>query len=194
MPSGSDLDALAELAVDGVHDPDTQPFTVAWTDVEPIERARSTTQHHWHHWATWKPESWRLNLVVVLDGVVVGSQGLGAENFATLREATTGSWLGRRHHGRGIGTEMRAAVLHLAFAGLDAQYATSGAFVYNTASLGVSRKLGYVDDGIARHLIRDRPAVLRRLRLKRADWETHRTTPVAIDGLEPCLPYFGATG
>ncbi len=38
---------------------------------------------------------------------------------------------------------MRAAVLHLAFAGLEAEYADSDAFTDNAASLGVSRKLGY---------------------------------------------------
>ncbi len=42
---------------------------------------------------------------------------------------------------------MRAAVLHLAFAGLGAQHAVSGAHDHNTASLTVSRKLGYRDDG-----------------------------------------------
>jgi hypothetical protein len=30
-PTVSDLDELAALAVDGVHDPDVQPFGVAWT-------------------------------------------------------------------------------------------------------------------------------------------------------------------
>ena len=46
-PSLGDLDALADLAAVGVHDPDVQPFTVPWTDVPPDERARSTMQYHW---------------------------------------------------------------------------------------------------------------------------------------------------
>ena len=86
---------------------------------------------------------------------------------------------------------MRAAVLYLAFAGLDALYATSGAREDNAASLAVSRKHGYADDGIERHVIRGQAAVVRRLRLDRPPWEAHRRVPVEIEGLAPCLPHFG---
>ena len=116
-PSPEDLDALAELAALGVHDPKVQPFMVAWTDTSPDERARSTMQYHWSRWGSWRPTDWALELVVIRDGVVVGSQGVGGRDFAVLREVSTGSWLGRHHQGRGIGTQMRAAVLHLAFEG-----------------------------------------------------------------------------
>jgi RimJ/RimL family protein N-acetyltransferase len=154
LPTLSELDALADLAALGVHDPDVQPFAVAWTDVSPDERALATLRHHWSMWAAWQPDDWRLNLVTVLDGTVVGSQGIGATGFAVLREVSTGSWLGQAYQGRGIGTEMRAAVLHLAFEGLGARYATSGAHEDNTASLRVSGKLGYADDGIERLVVR----------------------------------------
>jgi RimJ/RimL family protein N-acetyltransferase len=112
-------------------------------------------------------------------------------DFAVLREVSTGSWLGRRYQGQGLGTEMRAAVLHLAFAGLSAEYATSNAFTDNPASLGVSRKLGYLPDGIQRQVIRGRPAVLQLLRLDRAGWQACQRVPVEITGLAPCLPSFG---
>ncbi len=190
-PSLDDLDALAELAALGVHDPGVQPFMVAWTDASPDERALGTLQYHWSRWASWKPTDWVMELAVVSDGAVAGVQAIGARDFAVLREVNTGSWLGRRHQGQGIGTQMRAAVLHLAFAGLGAQHAVSAAFEDNAASLGVSRKLGYRDDGIDRHVVRGRPATTRRLRLTRAGWEAARTVPVRIDGLEPCLPHFG---
>ena len=190
-PSPEDLDALAELAALGVHDPKVQPFMVAWTDTSPDERARSTMQYHWSRWGSWQPTDWTLELVVIRDGVVVGSQGVGGRDFAVLREVSTGSWLGRHHQGRGIGTQMRAAVLHLAFEGLKARHAVSAAFGDNAASLGVSRKLGYRDDGSEWHVVRGRPAMIRRLRLTRADWQAARTVPVQIHGLEPCLPHFG---
>ena len=190
-PSLGDLDALADLAALGVHDPDVQPFTAAWTDVPPDERARSTMQYHWSRWASWTPSDWTLEFAVISDGEVAGTQGLGGRDFAVLREVHTGSWLGRRYQGHGIGTQMRAAVLHLAFEGLGAQHAASGAFEHNAASLGVSRKLGYRDDGIERHVVRGHPAVLQRLRLTRADWQAARSVPVEIRGLEPCLPFFG---
>ena len=140
-----------------------------------------------------EPANWSLNLVVARDGAVVASQGMGARDYAVLREVSTGSWVGQRYHRRGIGTEMRAAVLHLAFAGLGAEYATSSAFDDNAASLAVSRKLGYADDGIERLVVRGRPVVAHRLRLDRAAWEAHRTIPVEISGLPPCLAYFGLT-
>ncbi len=94
--------------------------------------------------------------------------------------------------GQGMGTEMRAAVLALAFDGLGAEFALSGAFVDNAASLAVSRKLGYADDGIERQVVRGRPNDTRRLRLDRASWQAHRTIEGTISGLESCLPFFGA--
>jgi RimJ/RimL family protein N-acetyltransferase len=190
-PSLDDLNALAELAAAGVHDPDEQPFPVAWTDASAEERARGTLQHHWSQWGAWKPSAWRLGFVVARDGVVVGTQGIGGREFAVLREVQTGSWLGRAFQGQGIGTQMRAAVLHLAFEGLGAQQAVSGAFDDNPASLGVSRKLRYRDDGVEWFVVRGRPRLSRRLRLTRTDWQAARTVPVQIHGLEPCLPHFG---
>jgi RimJ/RimL family protein N-acetyltransferase len=186
-----DLDELASLAAAGVHDPEVQPFAFPWTDATPADRARATLQYQWSQRGAWKPEKWSLDLVVVHEGAVVGTQGMSATDFAILREVGTGSWLGQAHHGLGIGTEMRAAVLHLAFAGLGASYATSGAFTDNAASQGVSRKLGYVDDGIERQVRRGQAATVRRLRLDRDSWQAARTVPVEIIGLEPCLAMFG---
>jgi RimJ/RimL family protein N-acetyltransferase len=189
--SDSDLDALGDLAAAGVHDPAVQPFTFPWTDVSPRERARSVLRYHWSQRAAWKSDSWSLDLAVVRDGTVVGTQGVSARDFAILREVSTGSWLGRAYQGQGIGTEMRAAVLYLAFAGLGAEYAVSGAFSDNPASQAVSRKLGYAANGLDRHVSRGRPATVQRLRLDRQAWEAARTIPVTIAGLEPCLQMFG---
>ncbi len=197
LPEADDLAALAALAEAGVHDPAAQPFSAPWTDVEPAARARSVLQYHWRCLGGWVPDDWTLNLVVVRDGAVVGTQGVSARNYAILREVGTGSWLGRQHQGQGTGTAMRAAVLALAFDGLGADYAISGAFTDNAASLGVSRKLGYAEDGMARHAIRGRPAEERRLRIDRATWQAAGGAAglglgaVAIEGLGPCLPLFG---
>lgn len=192
-PSDHDLADLARVAAAGVHDPQVQPFAVPWTDVSPAERARSVLQHHWRQLAAWTPGDWWLQLVVVRDGVVVGTQGISGHNFAVLREVATGSWLGQSYQHQGVGTEMRAAVLELAFAGLGAEYATSGAFTDNAASLTVSSKLGYVEDGIDRYVSRGRPATVRRLRLDRQTWQATRLTLVSIEGLQACLPMFGLT-
>jgi len=191
VPDLDDLGALGEVAAAGVHDPAVQPFASEWTDGSPLETARNTLQWQWAMWGRWSPENWSLQLVALADGVVIGTQAIDAVNFATLREVGTGSWLGRVHHGQGYGTEMRAAALELAFDGLGAEYATSEAFEDNVASYAVSRKLGYVDNGVERHVIRGAPVVGRRLRLDRAGWAAARRIPVKVAGLEPCLPMFG---
>ena len=193
VPDLDDLGALADLAATGVHDPGVQPFTVAWTDAEPHIRARGVVQYHFSTLSRWSPDNWSLQFVTVADGAVVGTQSVDAEQFAELRQVGTGSWLGRQHHGNGYGTEMRAAVLHLAFAGLAAEYATSEAFEDNHASYGVSRKLGYVDNGVERIVVRGKPIVGRRLRLDRERWDAYRSVPVTIEGLAPCLPMFGCS-
>lgn len=191
VPSATELDALAGVAAGGVHNPAAQPFTVAWTDAEPDVVARRVLQYAWGTWSRWAPESWSLWLAVVHEGTVIGSQEVSAHDFAVRREVGTGSWLGKDFHGSGFGTEMRAAVLHLAFAGLGARHAVSGAYTDNSASLAVSRKLGYRDDGVEHHAVRGKDATLQRLRLSREDWQAHRTIDVRIEGLEACLPMFG---
>jgi RimJ/RimL family protein N-acetyltransferase len=192
VPSLEQLAALAELADEGVHDPAAMPFLVPWTDLPPGPRGRSVVQHQWRQWGALTPQQWTLELAVLVDGEPVGIQSIGGTEFAVTRELHTGSWLGRRHHGRGIGTEMRAAVLQLAFDGLGADWAVSSALDGNHASIGVSRKLGYADDGIALQTVRGQRRIDRRFRLDRDTWATSRTVPVRMEGLEPCRELLGA--
>lgn len=194
LATATDLDALAGLAAEGLHDPSVQPFTTAWTDGPPGQRARSVLQWHWRQRAAWQPDDWNLELAVLRGGTVVGSQGLAARDFAVRREIETGSWLGRRYQGQGIGTEMRAAVLHLAFAGLHADYACTSAVTGNAASLGVTRKLGYAEDGLDTFAVRGQRVLSHRYRIDRAAWTAHRTVPVQIEGLDGCLADFGLAG
>ncbi|MEO5877659.1 MAG: GNAT family N-acetyltransferase [Streptosporangiaceae bacterium] len=191
LPSPDELAELATLAAHGVHEPDVMPFLIPWTDRPPAEVGLGVVQHHWLQLGAWTPDDWSLNLTVFHAGTVVGAQSISARDLAILREVSTGSWLGKHHQGQGIGTEMRAAVLHLAFAGLNAREARSSAFADNHASLAVSRRLGYRPDGIDRHVIRGTATTDQRLRLTRADWTQNHTTPVTVEGLTPCLPLLG---
>ena len=191
LPSTEELDALAQLSMAGVHDPGTMPFVVPWTDLPPAERARSVMQFHWRAMGNWTPEDWDLQLCVFVDGAVVGTQGVGGRNFAILKEVHTGSWLGRDHQGQGIGTEMRAAVQHLAFAGQNAESAVTAAMADNAASNAVSRKLGYQPAGVARTRVRDALGYEQRFTMDRERWAERRPVPVEIAGLAPCLPLFG---
>ena len=104
------------------------PFTVPWTRGTPTEVARSVLTYQWGARASASPEKWNLELAVVRDGEVLGTQALTAHDFPVTRTAETGSWLGLRHHGQGIGTRMRLMILHLLFEGFDGLRATTSAF------------------------------------------------------------------
>ncbi len=192
LPTDDDLPGLVDEIVAGVHSTATMPFTKEWTDVRSPLRERESLQWWWRQRAEWSARKWIFTGAVFVDGKPVGVQDVGAENFAALRAVETGSWIGLRHQGHGIGKEMRAAILHLAFAGLGAIEAGSGAWHDNAHSLGVSRALGYERNGESLALRRGRPERQIRLRLTRDTWESARRDDIEIEGLEPCLELFGA--
>jgi RimJ/RimL family protein N-acetyltransferase len=151
------------------------PFMVPWTDADPRYLGRGALQHFWRERAGFAPESWALHFLVRFEGRVVGVQTLRADEFAVRREVGSGSWLGLSVQGRGLGTEMRAAILSYAFDVLGAEHARSEAFSDNAASLGVSARLGYVEDGFEILSPRGKPVRNIRLRLtpetfRRPDW------------------------
>ncbi|MFE9699619.1 GNAT family N-acetyltransferase [Streptomyces sp. NPDC006270] len=191
LPGLELLDELASVAAGGVHAPGRMPFTVPWTDGRPEEVGRGVLQHVLGTVADWSVQDWTLSLAVLHEGRAVGRQDLSGRGFAVRRQVRTGSWLGLAFQGRGLGTEMRAAALHLAFAGLGARYAVSSAMTDNPRSLGVSRRLGYTDDGLETEIVRGAPVTLRRLRLDRARWEAHRSVDVTVEGLDACRAEFG---
>lgn len=188
-----DIIALVDEIVEGIHDPSMMPFTIAWTDIPSPRRERESLQWFWRQRAEWVPGKWTFSGAVIVDGRPVGVQDLSAENFGELRTVKTGSWLGIKHQGHGIGKEMRSAILHLAFAGLGAVEANSGAWHDNTRSLNVSRAIGYEVNGEDLGLRRGSPERQIRLRLSRESWDLKRRSDIFIEGLEPCLELFGAT-
>lgn len=192
-PDDADLMALADLSGD-IHAPDYLPFTGTWSRLPDGERERAVVQYHWARRGDWSATAWRLELVVVVDGTVVGTQAVHADDFALTRTVTTGSWLGRAHQGQGIGSEMRAAALHLAFAGLDAERAETDAYDDNGPSLGVTAKLGYRPNGDQIDVAEGQRRRTLRFVLDRADWEGRRRTDIDIVGLASCLPLFGLGG
>jgi RimJ/RimL family protein N-acetyltransferase len=187
QPDEEELAALADVAAAGVHQPGERPFLTPWTEVPPAERARHVLQGYWDDLASWTPQSWALQLGVFRDGVPLGIVALRATDFSILREVKTWSWLGLEHHGQGFGTEARQALLHLAFAGLDAEAALTEVFQDNAGSQGVSRKLGYRPDGISRDVLHGKAVVSDRLRLTRENWQP---APVEVTGLEECRSWF----
>jgi len=145
---------LVALVAEGIHDPDVMPFGMPWTRAESPTLERNSLQFYWRCRAEVSPKDWTINFAVVVDGVVVGSTGLLATDFGRLRQFETGSWLGRAHQGKGIGKEMRVATLAVGFDGFGAEWATTAAWHDNGASLGVTRSLGYAEQG-HRRMVRD---------------------------------------
>jgi RimJ/RimL family protein N-acetyltransferase len=191
LGSRDELVELGRVAEAGIHPPEEMPFSVAWTDaIGSADFVDGFVAFHEDALASWSPEKWSLNLLVRAGGTLVGTQSVAAERFAEERAIATGSWLGQDHQRRGIGTEMRAAVLEFAFAGLGAETAVSGWLEGNEASRRVSEKLGYHETGARTESPRGEPVVAHEMTLGRADWRC--PIPVRIEGLEDCLPLFGA--
>jgi RimJ/RimL family protein N-acetyltransferase len=183
---------LALLAARGIHDPEQMPFAMPWTDVPSPQLERNAMQWYWRCRAETSPSRFHIDLAALVDGAVVGTTGLIATDFATLRQFETGSWLGREHQGQGLGIEMRRATLHLGFAGLGATLATTSAFDDNPASLGVTRHLGYAPTGAERRVRRGQQATTLRFEMARDHWERHvRSDDIRIEGLDACLALLG---
>lgn len=193
LPTEDDLVALIAVARAGIHPPDEMPFAVPWTDLPSPAFERSAFQFHIGERARWKPGAWNLPLGVWVDGAPVGIQDLGARDFATSRTVNTGSWLGQSFQGRGIGKQMRQAVLALAFDHLGARVAETEAMVTNPASSRVSVAVGYQPNGRGVLAPRGVPIETERYRMTLDDWRARERPVVEVTGLEPCLELFGAT-
>jgi RimJ/RimL family protein N-acetyltransferase len=145
-----DIPAIVDLVLAGVHDPVHMPFARPWTDAPSDRLPANTAAYYWSTRASFSPSAWTLDLAVRVDGELVGVQGFSATDYLVARTGETGSWLGSKFQGNGIGTAMRQAMCALLFDHLEAEEITSAAFTDNPASLAVSRKVGYTDNGTVR--------------------------------------------
>ncbi|OFT62301.1 GNAT family N-acetyltransferase [Corynebacterium sp. HMSC05E07] len=116
-------------------------YTFPWLKEKPDPSFR------WAHRAQMSPEEWSLDFGVHLDGEVIGSVDLRAQNFPDNHEVETGSWIYRRFQGRGIGTKIRHAAAVFCFEYLGARQLRSEWDPGNEASQAVSRKLHYSIEG-----------------------------------------------
>ena len=191
LGTGAELLELGRIAERGIHPPETMPFSVAWTDgVGEPGFVEDFVAYHEAKLVEWSPEDWALGLLVWEHGTLVGTQEIYAKDFARRRGCGTGSWLGQAFQARGIGTEMRAAVLELAFAGLGAVYAESSWLEGNDASRRVSEKLGYRHEVVTEISPRGTPVTQYGVRIDRDDWRS--SFDVLIEGLDSCRHLFAA--
>jgi RimJ/RimL family protein N-acetyltransferase len=144
------LPGLIELSMGGIHDPELMPFSFPWTDAPDADKPFNYVSYHWGVRTNWTRQRWDLDFAVEYEGDLVGCQGFLTSDYLLTRTGETGSWLGQRFQGRGIGTRMRQAICAFCFDHLDAEEITSAAFLDNPASLAVSRKVGYQPNGVSR--------------------------------------------
>jgi RimJ/RimL family protein N-acetyltransferase len=193
-----------EVVLRGVSDADIEPLLAvlpADLELDPRlesfpslpddrDRERRFVSGFWRHRGHWSPSSWCLDLAVEHAGEVVGVQSLEGDDFPALRTVDSASWLATHVRGRGLGRAMRAGILALAFEHLGAEAAVTSAEHGNAASLGVSRRLGYADNGVGRVHGAEGAVDLQYLRLTREAWAAAGRT-AEVTGVEPCLPWFG---
>jgi RimJ/RimL family protein N-acetyltransferase len=171
---------LGELANGGIHAPDTMPFFTPWSlsDDLPLIIAK----YQWGLRAEFSPENWTAEFAVFWDGVLAGCQGFSTKDYLLTRTGETGSWLGRRFQGRGIGTAMRQVLCAFVFDHIDADYVTSSAFTDNPASLAVSKKAGYSKQGWRRVARQGKQATIQGLILEPGSLNRYEH-PLAVEGL-----------
>jgi RimJ/RimL family protein N-acetyltransferase len=191
LPQEAELAKIAHLAGAGVHRPDERPFLTPWTEGSYEDRARAVLRGHWNGLASWQITAWQLGLGVFHADEPIGMVNLRARDFPVVREVTTSAWLGIEHQRKGYGTEARAGLLTLAFDHLDANAALTEVFQDNHASQGVSRKLGYEQDGISVDARGSEAVISDRLRLTLQNWTAQQRLRVTVDGMPACRTIFG---
>jgi len=182
------LDRLAEAVRAGKTHAEPAPYDdpMSFYETDPDLRVAKWLRAIWRRRGVVEPDAWRLYFVVMVDGRPVGEQTLTGVQFSTLGTVTTFSWLSTDQRGRGLGREMREAILHLAFDGLGATEASSDAFVDNEGSNAVSRRLGYQPNGFDWATRRGEPAQLNRWRLDRDTWAPQRRDDIQLHNVEAC--------
>ncbi|WP_211168030.1 GNAT family protein [Brevibacterium sp. 'Marine'] len=180
---------LAPLVRDGKVFAEPAPYDdpMSFYESDPDVRVSRWLQSVWRGRGRFSPAEFRLAFAVIVDGEPVGMQDLIAEKFDTCGTFATFSWLSTDVRGRGLGTEMRSALLHLAFAGLGAREAGSDAFVDNVGSNRVSENLGYEHNGVEWDIRRGEPGLIQRWRLTREAWETRRRNDIDLSGVDDFL-------
>lgn len=182
------LDQLADVVRAGEAQAEPAPYDdpMSLYEPDPDVRLARWLQAIWRGRGRVEPDFWRLYFAVLVDGRPVGMQDLVGAGFSTFGTVTSFSWLAAGQRGRGLGQEMRAAILHLAFAGLGAREAASEAFVDNGPSNAVSQKLGYEANGSDWATRQGQPVLLRRWRLTRERCEERRRDDIELHGVQVC--------
>lgn len=187
------LEALAPLVAAGKATADPPPWDdpSSFYETDPDARVAGWLRGVWRARGTVRSDVWRLGFVVFVDGEAVGQQDLTGNDFDAFGTVESTSWVSTDVRRRGLGTEMRAAILHLAFEGFGAAEAHSEGAVDNVGSNAVSKRLGYEPNGFSWATHQGKPVLGQRWRLERAAWERNRRTDITMTGVAECRTVLG---
>lgn len=193
---GASDDLLAELvplvrAGEALAEPAPFDDPMSLYEADPEVRVQRWLQGIWRGRGTVSVGFWRLHFVVVHEGRAVGMQDLIGQQFDLFRSVASFSWLVTSARGRGLGREMRAAVLHLAFEGLGADQAQSEAFLDNGGSNRISESMGYETNGTNWATRQGSAALLQRWQLSRKAWLPRRRDDITLQGVPQCRAALG---
>ena len=150
-------------------------------------------QHYWRTRGAFSPEAWFLNLMVELDGRPIGAQH--------VRSGGVRRPFGRSTPGHGWGERTRAVASARRCAprcsgspstGSAREVAETSAFLDNHASNGVSRALGYEENGLGSLAPEGVARVTQKFRMTAEGWRSRPRPALAIDGLDGIRDMFGA--
>ena len=109
----------------------------------------------------------------------IGAQSVRASRFAVYRTVDTGSWLGRRFQGRGLGKEMRSRPSSGSPSTAWApRWRETSAFLDNLPSNGVSRALGYEENGFGSLAPEGVARVTQKFRMTAEGWRSRPRPPL----------------
>lgn len=138
------LGELAGLAAEGIFSQPYPSYAFPWAKGDAETIRRNVVEYQRGVRTTCGPEEWRLECAVIVDKQPAGVVGIGASEWRTRKAAVSGSWLGRRYQGRGIGFTAARGLLRVYFDELGGDEARRVVYPENVASLRVGEKLAYV--------------------------------------------------
>lgn len=182
IPDPAQWRTYAEAVAGRVVGPESAHFVGSWAQLVSPEFEESFVAARHRTLTSCTASRWGIELGAFLDEELVGQASLYGRDFLVAREVITASGLRADLRGRGLGTEMRAGILALAFTRVGAKVAWSGASLDNVASNRVSEKLGYENVGLETRKTGGGEAVFTRQRLAMEVWKP--TTGIRVAGGE----------
>lgn len=144
-PTDEELLELAEIVGEpgGIVEPGRAGELMGWPEDEGAAAARRFLEWAWRLREAPSAARWRAPLAVLDGGRAIGLAVLAHELDDPAGTVRTSSWLARAEQGRGLGRRVRLMLLELAFGGIGATRAVTGAAEGNAASRAVTARLGY---------------------------------------------------